>query len=77
MNDTTNIIMKRFLCGYCNCIFLADRTSYKIVHINEFEYKYECHCPYCRRVTEQVIGTTLKTVSFEKPKKSEKKRKKS
>ena len=66
MDNVINVVMKRFLCDYCNCIFLADRTSYKIVHIDEFEYKYECRCPYCRRVTEQVIGTTIKKIDFKK-----------
>ena len=60
------VVVKRFLCDYCKCIFVADRNSYGLVRFDEFEYGYECQCPRCRRIATQVIGTDVKKIPCKK-----------
>lgn len=68
-NNCATVVFKRFLCDYCKCIFIADKHSYEVVKYDEYENTYQCKCPVCKRVATQVLGTVIKNVTFEKPKK--------
>lgn len=58
------IPVRKFLCGYCRCIFIADRDSYKVLHENEYDFEYECVCPSCGRATRQNLGTEVKVIKL-------------
>lgn len=56
------IVVKKFLCDYCKCIFVASRSSYQLYDIGLYEKGYKSVCPVCHRVATQVLGTEFRTV---------------
>lgn len=38
--------VKRFVCGYCDCIFTANKDEYTVGSQYNEEYYY-CKCPCC------------------------------
>lgn len=61
----SEIVVKKFLCDYCKCIFVASRTSYESYDIGPYEKSYRCVCPMCHRVATRVLGTELRTIQRE------------
>lgn len=61
MNES-QVVVKKFLCDYCKCIFVASRSSYQLYDIDPYEKGYKSICPVCHRVATQVLGTELRTV---------------
>lgn len=37
----------KFTCGFCDCIFEADRKDYSITRETPYVVKYSCKCPQC------------------------------
>lgn len=53
-------VVKKFLCDYCKCIFVATKADYEVYKIDEYENGYRCRCHLCGRVATQVLGNEIR-----------------
>ena len=44
---------KRFSCGFCECVFEADKNEYKSEEV-QFNMYYYCICPNCSEKAYEV-----------------------